>query len=39
VSGFEVILEEIKAVLAQNSIRHSTIQPEFSVDDKKQIIY
>ncbi len=39
VSGFEVILEEIKAVLARNNIRHSTIQPEFSVDDRKQIIY
>jgi len=39
VSGFEAILEEIKAVLAQNNIRHSTIQPEFSVDDSKQIIY
>jgi len=39
VSGFEIILDEIKAVLARNNIRHSTIQPEFSVDDKKQIIY
>jgi len=39
VSGFEAILEEIKAVLARNNIRHSTIQPEFSVDDSKQIIY
>ena len=39
VSGFEAILEEIKAVLARNNIRHSTIQPEFSVDDRKQIIY
>lgn len=39
VSGFENILEEIKAVLAQHKIRHSTIQPEFSADDKKQIIY
>lgn len=39
VSGFEIILEEIRSVLAQNNIRHSTIQPEFSVDDKKQIIY
>ena len=39
VSGFEAILEEIEAVLARNNIRHSTIQPEFSVDDRKQIIY
>jgi cobalt-zinc-cadmium efflux system protein len=39
VSGFEIILKEIKAVLGKNGITHSTIQPEFSVDDKKQIIY
>jgi cobalt-zinc-cadmium efflux system protein len=38
-SGFEKILEEIKAMLAKNGINHSTIQPEFSVKDKKQIIY
>jgi cobalt-zinc-cadmium efflux system protein len=38
-SGFEKVLEEIKLVLIQNGINHSTIQPEFSVDDKKQIIY
>jgi cobalt-zinc-cadmium efflux system protein len=38
-SGFEKVLEEIKLVLNQNGINHSTIQPEFSVDDKKQIIY
>ena len=38
-SGFEKILEEIKTVLDQSGINHSTIQPEFSVDDKKQIIY
>lgn len=39
VSGFESILKDIKAVLLKNGISHSTIQPEFSVDDKKQIIY
>ena len=39
VSGFENILKQIKAVLALNGINHSTIQPEFSVDDKKQVIY
>ena len=39
VSGFEKILGEIKTVLNQNGINHSTIQPEFSVKDKKQIIY
>jgi cobalt-zinc-cadmium efflux system protein len=38
-SGFEKILEEIKAILYENGINHSTIQPEFSVNDKKQIIY
>jgi cobalt-zinc-cadmium efflux system protein len=38
-SGFESILSEIKTVLGRNRITHSTIQPEFSVDDKKQIIY
>jgi cobalt-zinc-cadmium efflux system protein len=38
-SGFEKVLEEIKLILIQNGINHSTIQPEFSVDDKKQIIY
>lgn len=39
VSDFEPILKEIKQLLKQNGINHSTIQPEFSVDDKKQIIY
>ena len=39
IRGFEKILEEIKLILDQNGINHSTIQPEFSVDDKKQIIY
>ncbi len=39
VSGFESILNEIKTILGENGITHSTIQPEFSVDDKKQIIY
>jgi cobalt-zinc-cadmium efflux system protein len=38
-SGFEKVLEKIKLILDQNGIKHSTIQPEFSVDDKKQIIY
>jgi cobalt-zinc-cadmium efflux system protein len=39
VSGFESILSEIRTVLGKNGITHSTIQPEFSVNDKKQIIY
>lgn len=39
VSSFESILNEIKSVLKKNGITHSTIQPEFSADDKKKIIY
>jgi cobalt-zinc-cadmium efflux system protein len=39
VSGFESILTEIESVLKKNGITHSTIQPEFSADDKKKIIY
>jgi cobalt-zinc-cadmium efflux system protein len=39
VSSFEKILHRIKAVLIKYDINHSTIQPEFTVDDKKQIIY
>jgi len=39
VSGFEKILENIKAVLSHYDIDHSTIQPEFTVDDNKQIIH
>jgi len=39
VSSFEKILHRIKAVLTKYDINHSTIQPEFTVDDKKQIIY
>jgi len=39
VSGFEKILENIKAVLSHYDIDHSTIQPEYMVDDNKQIIH
>ena len=39
VSGFEEVLIKIKAKLRQNGITHSTIQPEYSVDDRKQRIY
>jgi|APLow6443716910_1056828.scaffolds.fasta_scaffold24153_2 cobalt-zinc-cadmium efflux system protein len=39
VSKFEDILHRIKAVLTKYDINHSTIQPELTVDDKKQIIY
>ena len=39
VSNFEGILEQIKLTLRQNGVNHSTIQPEFSVDDSKEIIY
>jgi cobalt-zinc-cadmium efflux system protein len=39
VSNFETVLKEIRQLLKQHGINHSTIQPEFSVDDNKQIIY
>jgi cobalt-zinc-cadmium efflux system protein len=39
VSNFESILDQIKQTLKQQGINHTTIQPEFSADDKKQIIY
>ena len=39
ISSFESILFEIKSVLKKNGITHFTIQPEFSADDKKKIIY
>jgi cobalt-zinc-cadmium efflux system protein len=38
ISEFESILLTIKEVLAQFKINHITIQPEFSVADKKQLI-
>lgn len=38
-SDFEVILGRIKGLLKGHGIGHSTIQPEFSVDDRKQVIY
>jgi cobalt-zinc-cadmium efflux system protein len=39
VSSFESILYRIKAVLISYNINHSTIQPEFTVEDSKQIIH
>ena len=39
VSSFEKILFQIKEVLKNYNINHSTIQPEFMAEDKKQIIY
>jgi cobalt-zinc-cadmium efflux system protein len=39
VSGFEKILEKIKDILLKHNIDHSTIQPEYTVDDNKQIIH
>lgn len=39
VSDFETILDTIKIVLKQYNINHSTIQPEFMVDDNKQVIH
>jgi cobalt-zinc-cadmium efflux system protein len=38
ISGFENILEDIKMILSNHNIHHLTIQPEFTVDDNKQII-
>lgn len=39
VSGFDKLLDDIKLILSPYNINHSTIQPEFSVDDNKQVIY
>jgi cobalt-zinc-cadmium efflux system protein len=39
VSSFEKILFRIKDVLKNYDINHSTIQPEFTTDDNKQIIH
>jgi cobalt-zinc-cadmium efflux system protein len=39
ISSFESILYRIKAVLISYNINHSTIQPEFTVEDSKQIIH
>lgn len=39
VSSFEKILDQIKTVLSNYNIDHLTIQPEFTVDDNKQIIH
>jgi cobalt-zinc-cadmium efflux system protein len=39
VSSFESILYLIKAVLKRYKINHSTIQPEFTIDDSKQVIH
>jgi len=39
ISSFEEILENIRQVLRENGIDHSTIQPEFSVDDSKKRIH
>ncbi|NSW93868.1 MAG: cation transporter [Bacteroidales bacterium] len=39
VSGFERILGKIKSILSGYNISHSTIQPEFTVNDSKQIIH
>jgi cobalt-zinc-cadmium efflux system protein len=39
ISDFEKVLGEIKSFLRGKGISHTTIQPEFSVDDRKQVIY
>ena len=39
ISEFEKVLNEIKQAVDRYNIHHVNIQPEFSVDDNKQIIY
>ncbi|MGC8866003.1 MAG: cation diffusion facilitator family transporter [Bacteroidales bacterium] len=39
ISEFEVVLENVKEVLAKHGINHITIQPEYSVSDSKQLIH
>lgn len=39
ITDFENQLTQIKAILYEYDIEHVTIQPEFSVDDNKQIIH
>ncbi len=39
ISDFEEILTKIKTNLSQFNIEHVTIQPEFSVEDNKQLIH
>jgi cobalt-zinc-cadmium efflux system protein len=39
ISAFEKILIRIKVILRKHKINHSTIQPEFTVNDNKQIIH
>ncbi|HUW91673.1 MAG TPA: cation diffusion facilitator family transporter [Bacteroidales bacterium] len=39
VSNFGTILDQIKEILHRHNIDHSTIQPEYMVDDKKQLIH
>ena len=39
ITDFELILEDTKKVLEQFKIEHCTLQPEYSIDDDKQIIH
>ncbi len=39
ITDFEIVLKRIKQILAQFNIEHIIIQPEFLVDDNKQIIF
>jgi cobalt-zinc-cadmium efflux system protein len=39
VSRFEKVLDSINVILNRHNINHSTIQPEFTVADNKQIIH
>jgi cobalt-zinc-cadmium efflux system protein len=39
ISGFEEIMKKIEPVLHKYDIHHFTLQPEFNVDDNKEIIH
>lgn len=39
IGQFEMILKQVKGLLLRYGIRHSTIQPEYTVDDRKRLIH
>ncbi|RLD66798.1 MAG: cation transporter [Bacteroidetes bacterium] len=39
ISDFEKILDQMNAVLKQNHILHATLQPEYGVNDSKDVIH
>lgn len=38
ISNYEKIMQQIKEILKRHNISHSTLQPEFSTDDNKQLV-